>query len=147
VENREDPDNPQPAAADNCGNHREDGLAHSAQHVGGAVHAAADKVEGDDDEEAACTGGQGSRGFRQIDPEQRHGEETGESAERGADDDVAQDADSVDTVKTFIPSGTEILSGKSHAALRKGVHRGIDEALQRVGGGIACDVGCPKRID
>ena len=61
----------------------------------------------------------------------------GTTAQHDADHNGAEQAVPHDAVEVVIPAGTHVLAGESDGGLSKGVHAGVDEALDVGSGRVA----------
>ena len=137
LEDGGDPHQPQQAAAHKAHHHGQHAVAKAAQAAGQRIHDAAQQVGAADHPQALVSGGDHRR-IRGVEVQQLGACQHRTAAQHHAGHDGAQQAVEDNTVQVLVLACAHVLAGKGDGSLRKGVHGGIDEALQIGGGRTAC---------
>ena len=130
------PDKTQTAAADDGGEHGEDGTLDTTEDSGTAVHKAAKEIRYYQHQHTGHAVIHADRGVRQIDPKKRMTEKISQNTKRESDGRDGKKRGTIDRVETIVFLRTVVLSGKSHAALSKRIHAGIDERVDIHAGAV-----------
>ena len=137
LEDGGDPHQTQQAAAHKAHHHGQHAVAKAAQAAGQRVHDAAQQIGAADHPQALISGGNDRR-IRGVEVQQPGACQHCAAAQHHAGDDGAQQAVEDNAVQVLVLACAHVLAGKGHRCLRKGVHGGIDEALQIGRGRTAC---------
>ena len=146
LEDGGDPDQTEQAAADEADHHGQDRVAAAAQTTGQRVHHAAEEVAGADDPHPGQTGSDDGL-IGGIEAEQPFTGKVSAAAQHHADDHGTEQTVPHDAVKVVVPAGTHVLTGEGHGSLCKGVHAGVDEALDVGGCRVASDHDGAEGVD
>lgn len=141
------PQQPQGAGAHQGHDHGHHRVADAPEHAHLGVHQAAEEVGGAADGQPVHRLGDDLLLAGGVDGTQGIAEEVGQIPQHQADEAAVEQAQAHDPVHPLALAGAVVLAGKGQGRLVKGVHAGVDEALDVGGGGGAGHHGGAEGVD